>query len=157
MRIDRRTTKRWQGGYSGAEIMLVVAIIGILAVLATPMFVRYHQGAQLQLAAEEVAAFLNQGRQLAIMQSAPICVHIASTSMHYHLGSCGGATWLGPGTDSSGNIPVPTGITMTTTADPTFTYLGAASPGATYTITHTQSSTSVHVAVAASGRVSITP
>jgi Tfp pilus assembly protein FimT len=157
MRIDRRTTKRWQGGYSGAEIMLVVAIIGILAVLATPMFVRYYQGAQLQLAAEEVAAFLNQGRQLAIMQSAPICVHIASTSMHYHLGSCGGATWLGPGTDSSGNIPVPTGITMTATADPTFTHLGAAAPGATYTITHTQSSTSVHVAVAASGRVSITP
>lgn len=157
MRIERRTAKRWQGGYSGAEIMLVVAIIGILAVLATPMFIRYYQGAQLQLAAEEVATFINQGRQLAILQSAPICVHIASTSMHYHLGSCAGATWLGPGTDSSGNIAVPTGITMTTTADPIFTYLGAASTAATYTITHTQSSTSVHVVVAASGRVSITP
>lgn len=156
MQIDRGTARRWQGGYSGAEIMLVVAIIGILAVLATPMFVRYYQGAQLQLAAEEVAAFLNQGRQLAIMQSSPVCVHIASTSMHFHQGSCAGATWLGPGTDSSGNIPVPTGITLTTTADPTFNYLGA-SGGATYTITHTQSSTSVHVVVSASGRVSVTP
>lgn len=149
--------RRRQAGYSGAEIMLVMGIIAVMAVVATPMFLRYYQGAQLQLAAQEVAAFLNQGRQLAIMQNGSICVHITSTAMHYHQGSCAGTTWTGPGTDSSGNIAVPGGITLTTTADPVFNYLGGTASGATYTITHTQSSTLVHVVVATSGRVSITP
>ena len=149
--------RRRQSGYSGAEIMLVMGIIAVMAVVATPMFLRYYQGAQLQLAAQEVAAFLNQGRQLAIMQNGSICVHITSTAMHYHQGSCAGTTWTGPGTDSSGNIAVPGGITLTTTADPVFNYLGGTASGATYTITHTQSGTLVHVVVATSGRVSITP
>jgi Tfp pilus assembly protein FimT len=149
--------RRRQAGYSIAEILLVVGIIGIIAVLATPMFLRYYQGAQLRIAAEEVAAFLNQGRQLAITQNGSICVHINSTAMHYHQGSCAGTTWTGPGTDVSGNIAVPAGITLSTNADPIFNYLGGTTTGATYTITHTQSSTLVHVVVAVSGRVSITP
>jgi Tfp pilus assembly protein FimT len=137
--------------------MLVVGIIGIITALGTPTFLRYYQGAQLRVAAEEVAAFLNQGRQLAITQNGSICVHISPTAMHYHQGTCAGATWLGAGTDAAGNIPVPAGITLTTTADPIFNYLGGTTAGATYTINHTQSTTLLHVVVALSGRVSITP
>ena len=37
---------------------------------------------------------------------------------------CAGATWIGPGTDGSGNIAVPAGITLSTNADPIFNYLG---------------------------------
>ena len=149
--------RRRQAGFTLVEIMLVVGIIGIMAAIATPMLLSYYQGAQLRIAAEEVATFLNQGRQLAIMQNGSICVHITSTAMHYHQGSCAGATWIGPGTDAAGNIAVPAGITLSTTADPVFNYLGGTTAGATYTITHTQSSTLVHVVVATSGRVSITP
>ena len=146
-----------QAGYSLAEVMLVVAIVGIIAVLATPMFLSYYQGAQLRLASEELVAFLNQGRQLAITQNDAVCVHITSAAMHYHQGGCGGPAWVGPGTDTSGNIAVPAGITLSTNANPVFSYLGAANPAATYTITHTQSGTLLHVVVSASGRVSITP
>jgi type II secretion system protein H len=150
------TMRRRQAGFTLVEIMLVVGIIGIMTAIATPMFLSYYQGAQLRVAAEEVVTFLNQGRQLAITQNGVICVHISPTAMHYHQGSCAGTTWTGPGTDAAGNIAVPAGITLLTTADPTFNYLGA-STGATYTITHTQSSTLVHVVVALSGRVNITP
>ena len=146
-----------QAGFTLVEIILVVAIVGIITALATPMFLSYYQGAQLRLAAEEVVTFLNQGRQMAITQNGLICVHITSTAMHYHLGGCGGATWTGPGTDAAGNIAVPAGIALSTTADPIFNYLGGTTGGATYTITHSQSSTLVHVVVALSGRVSITP
>ena len=52
---------------------------------------------------------------------------------------------------------MPAGITLSATADPIFNYVGGNTTGATYTITHTQSSTLVHVVVALSGRVSITP
>ena len=59
-RIDRsiqvRPAARLQAGFSLAEVALVVAIIGILAVLATPMFLSYRQGAVLRVSAQEVAA-----------------------------------------------------------------------------------------------------
>jgi Tfp pilus assembly protein FimT len=149
--------RRRHAGYSVLEILLVVGIIGILTVIATPTFLGYYQGAQLRVAAEEVAAFLNQGRQLAIVQNGSVCVHSTSTAMHYRQGTCAGPTWTGPGTDASGSIAVPAGITLSATADTIFNYVGGSTTGATYTITHTQSSTQVHVVVALSGRVSITP
>jgi Tfp pilus assembly protein FimT len=149
--------RRRHAGYSVIELLLVVGIIGILTVTATPTFLGYYQGAQLRVAAEEVAAFLNQGRQLAITQNGSICVHSSSAAMHYRQGTCAGPTWTGPGTDVSGNIAVPAGITLSATADPVFNYVGASTTGATYTITHTQQNTLVHVVVALSGRVSITP
>ena len=149
--------RRRQAGFTLLELMLVVAVIGIITAVATPMFLSYYQGAQLRVAAEQMVTFLNQGRQMAITQNGLICVHITSTAMHYHLGGCGGATWIGPGTDAGGNIAVPQGITLLTTANPVFNYLGGTTQGATYTITHTPSSKSVNVVVALSGRVCITP
>ena len=149
--------RRRHAGFTLVEVILVVGIIGIITALATPMFLSYYQGAQLRVAAEEVVTFLNQGRQMAITQNGLICVHITSTAMHYHLGGCSGATWTGPGTDASGNIAVPAGIRLVTTADPIFNYLGGTTQGATYTLTHAPSSKSVNVVVAVSGRVCIAP
>lgn len=149
--------KKAQAGFSLAELLVVVAIIGILALVSTPFFLRYYQSARLKAGAEEVAAFLNQGRQLAIKENTNVCVHISSTQMHYHLVNCSGTTWIGPGTDASGNINVPAGVTLTNTADPVFSYLGAATPAATYTITNPQTGGTLTVTVAASGRVSIGP
>ena len=124
--IDRRTTTRGQAGFTLVEIMLVVAIIGIITAIATPMFLSYYQGAQVRVAAEEVATFLNQGRQLAIAQNRSICVHITTTAMHYHQGTCAaGATWIGPGTDAVGQSRRPRGITLSpTNVEVTFNYLG---------------------------------
>jgi prepilin-type N-terminal cleavage/methylation domain-containing protein len=148
---------RRQSGFSLIEVVLVVAILGILAVLATPMFLSYYQAAQLRLAAQEVATFLNQGRQIGIKENVGVCARINATAMRYHIGNCGGAVWVGAGTDAAGNISVPQGITLTTTADPVFSYLGAASPAATYTVTNTQTAATLRVFVSGSGRVSIGP
>ena len=153
--------RRRQAGFTLVEIMLVVGIIGIITALATPMFLSYYQGAQLRTAAEQVVTFLNQGRQMAITQNGSICVHIDSTTtpttMHYHQGTCAGATWIGPGTTAAGDIRLPESITATATASPIFNYLGGSSTGATWRITLTPSNTSVNVVVAVSGRVCITP
>jgi prepilin-type N-terminal cleavage/methylation domain-containing protein len=148
--------RRRHAGYSLVEILLVVSLVGIITVLGTPMFLRYYQGAQLRVGAEEVATFLNQGRQLAIMQNGSICVHISSTAMHYHLGTCAGATWIGPGTNAAGDFALPAGITVAAAPDVIFNYLGGSTAGTTYTITHTPSSKAVNVVVALSGRVCIT-
>lgn len=146
------------GGYSLLELALVMAIVGLLSVLATPLFLTYYQASRLRVAAEEVAAFVNQGRQLGIRQNAGVCVHITSTAVQYRLGSnCTEAAWLGPGTDAAGNLKVPDGVTLTAenNIDPIFNYLGAANPGATITVRNSQTLQTLSVCVAASGRVSI--
>jgi Tfp pilus assembly protein FimT len=146
------------------EIALVMGITGILTILATPLFITYYQSSRLRVAAEEVAAFVNQGRQLGIRENTGACVHVTSTALQYFVGtSCSGTTWKGAGTDTAGNIPVPEGITLATTADPIFTYLGAGAVtvGVTWpvsiTVTNTQTAAVLQVRVAASGRVTVGP
>src|SRR6266487_88001 len=90
--LPHRRPADGQSGFSIAEISLVLAIIGILAVLATPMFLSYYQAARVRVAAEEVATFLNHGRQLGIKENVGVCVEITSTSMRYRIGTCGGTT-----------------------------------------------------------------
>ncbi len=161
--------QRWDSGEAGvsmAEIALALGIIGILAVTATPLLLTSYQGARLTAAARQVATSLNNGRQLAITQNAPICVHISSTAMHYHQGTCAAAVetpgpnggyWVGSGSNASGNIPVPAGITLTSTGNTQFSYLGAAAPGATYTVKNTQTAATIAVAVTPSGRITVGP
>jgi len=157
MRTGQDKTMRRQAGFSVIEMMAVLIIIGILTALSTPMLLRYQQGSQLTLAARELVTFLNTARQLALAQNAPICVHISSTAMHYHQGGCAGPLWLGPGTDASGNIAIPSGMSLSASADPVFSYLGAASPAATYSVTNSQTGSTLHVTVAASGRIAVGP
>jgi hypothetical protein len=78
--------------------------------------------------------------------------------MHYHLGTCNaGAIWVGPGTNTAGDIALPLNITVAAAPnDVTFNYLGGNTTGTSYRITHTPSSKFVYVVVALSGRVCIT-
>ncbi len=146
-----------QGGYSIAELMVVVAIIGILAAISAPFFISYYQSAKLKTAAEDIAGFINQGRQLAIRNNNNVCVQVTTTAMNYRQGGCGGAVWVGPGTDGAGNVKAPQGITLTASANPVFNYIGSATPAASYTITNSDTGYSLHVNVSASGRLTIGP
>jgi len=148
------------------EIALVMTIVAVVAALATPTFLTYYQASRLRVGAEEVAAFINQGRQLGIRENTGVCVHIASTALQYRLGTAcslvaittlAGDAWVGPGTDSNGAIQIPQGLTLSTDTDPVFSYLGAASPGTTIAVRNTQTGSVLHVTVAVSGRVSIGP
>jgi Tfp pilus assembly protein FimT len=137
---------------------MVIAVIGILAVMAVPAYLRYHQAAILKSGAQQVVTMINQARELAIKQNDSVCVKLStSTQMVYALGTCGGSAWVGAGTDAAGNMILPTGTTMTASANPIFNYVGSALPAATYTLTNTQTGATLTVAVAASGRVTIQP
>ena len=147
-----------------AELIVLLAVVGILFAMSTPFFSNYYRTAQVRGAASDIAAYLNQGRQLAIKQNTGVCLHITSTAVQYYVGSTvvGGqctvtGLWTGPGTDSAGQIKVADGVTLTTASDLAFTYLGNAIPGTAITVTNTQSSQTVHVSVALSGRVNIGP
>jgi prepilin-type N-terminal cleavage/methylation domain-containing protein len=149
-------------GFTLAELIMVIAVIGILAVMAVPSFLRYYQAAALKAGAQQLVTLINQARELAIKENNKVCAKLSSaTQMTYVRNStntCTGSAWVGAGTDAAGNISLPAGITVTASADPPaiFDYLGSAQTStATYTLTNTQTNATLTVSVAASGRVSI--
>jgi prepilin-type N-terminal cleavage/methylation domain-containing protein len=146
-----------QDGYSIAELMVVVAVIGILVATSAPFFVSYYQSAKVKAAAEDLAGYINQARQLAIRTNNNVCVQITATNLQFRQGGCAGTIWIGAGTDGLGNIKAPEGVTLAVTANPVFSYLGAATPAATYTVTNTDTGLSLHVILSASGRITIGP
>jgi Tfp pilus assembly protein FimT len=151
-------TQPAEKGFTLAELVILIAVIGILSVMAVPAFLRYYQAATLKSGAQQFVALINQARELAIKENGNVCVKLSSlTQMTYALNTCAGTAWVGAGTDAAGNINLPTGITATTTANPIFNYVGSALPAATFTLTNTQTSATLTVAVAASGRVTVQP
>ena len=145
-------------GFTLAELVMVIAVIGILAVMAVPSFLRYNQAATLKSGAQQLVTLINQARELAIKENGNVCVKLPganATQMTYALSTCAGLAWVGAGTDAAGNIKLPTGITTTATADPVFNYIGSAAPVAVYTLTNTQTNATLTVSVAASGRITI--
>jgi Tfp pilus assembly protein FimT len=137
---------------------MVIAVIGILAVMAVPAFLSYYQAAGLKAGAQQFATLINQAREIAIKENDNLCVTLPSaTQMTYLRSSCSVSAlpWVGNGTDAAGRINLPTGITVTASANPLFNYVGSALPNATYTLTNTQTGNTLTVSVAASGRVTI--
>ena len=146
-----------RAGFSLAEISVVLAVIGMLFSFALPAFINYYQTAQVRGAASDVAAYINQGRQLAIQLNCSVSVVFAPAGISFNRqANCQTpGVWTGAGTDGAGNIPAPAGITLTPTATPIFTNLGAAAPAATVTVS--QGTYSLNVSVSASGRVTVGP
>jgi len=143
-------------GFTLAELVMVIAVIGILAVMAVPAFLSYYHAAGLKAGAQQVVTLMNQARELAIKENGNVCVTLPSaTQMSYRLDTCAGSAWVGAGTDATGNINLPPGVTATASANPIFNYVGSALPAATYTLTYTQTGATLTASVAASGRVTI--
>lgn len=144
-------------GFTLVELMVVLAIGGVLAALVTPALASYARTASLQAAARELATAINLGRQLAISRNTRVCVEVASPmQLRLRTGGCAGPIWSGPGTDASGAIKISdAALQISTTANVVFSGLGAATPAGTYTLTNAASNVTRTVIVAATGRVSV--
>jgi prepilin-type N-terminal cleavage/methylation domain-containing protein len=145
-----------RAGFSAAELIVVIAIVGVLFTMTIPFFVRYYQAAAVKSASQQVIALLNQARGLAIAQNSTlgVCVHLPSaTQMQFVQAGCGGTVWVGPGTDGAGNLNLPQGFTMGPATDVVFDYLGAALPAVTYSVTNASNGAALTVSIAISGRI----
>ncbi len=143
-----------------AELLVVLATIGILAALGYPYVTTYLQSAQLRAGAEELAAILNGGRQMAIARNTLVCVAVSSNRAVYITGTsaacAGGTTFIGPGTTADGSMALANNMRITgTTANVVFSSLGAATQAGTYTITNPVNARTITVVVASTGRVRI--
>jgi len=145
-------------GFTLAELMVVLAITGVLATLVAPTLLSYARTAALQAAARELATSINLARQIAISRNTTVCVEVAApTHLRLKTGGGGGTVWTGAGTDGAGAIKISdsSGFHVSTTANVVFTSLGAASPAGTYTVTNPTRNGTRTVVVAATGRVSV--
>ena len=97
-------------GFGMAELIVVVAIIGLLAALALPSFLTYWQSSTLSAGAAEMQSTLNRGRQLAIAQNGSVCVQVSGTGVRYRTASCAGTIWTGTGTNSAGLVSLSSGL-----------------------------------------------
>src|SRR5262245_1720828 len=141
-----------RGGFTLVELMVVLAIGGVLATLATPALASSARTATLQATARELATSINLGRQLAISRNTPVCVELASpTQLRLRTGGCAGPIWTGPGTDASGAIKISDAVALriSATANVVFTGLGAATPAGTSTLTNPPSNGTPTAVVAA--------
>ena len=160
VRQQRSATRRAEGGFTLAELIVLIAVIGILSIMAIPSFLSYYQAATLKSGAQQFAALINQAREIAIKENDNLCVKMSSpTQMTYVRNNCTtGTAWVGTGTDAAGNINLPPRISAAGPAaanSPIFNYVGAALPAATFTLTNIETGATLTVSVAASGRVTI--
>ena len=153
-RVEGLRRRGGRGGFSTPELAVVIGVVGTLFSMTVPFFLSYYQSAAITAASQQVVAQLNQARGLAIKQNDNVCVQLASTTqMVFRLVTCAGAIWTGAGTDGVGNINLPEGFTLAGT-DITFSYLGAALPATTYTLTRSTTSSTATVSIALTGRIS---
>ena len=142
-------------GFSAAELLVVMAVVGLLSATAVPFMITYWRSATLKAGAEELAAGLNRARQLAVSQSRNVCVEVVANQYRYRLNDCAGTIQTAPGTDGNGYYSISNNIGVTTNQNPIFGYLGAANPGATFTVTNPQGGAARNVVVSVSGRVQV--
>jgi type IV pilus assembly protein PilA len=157
--VRRRITdvRRHEAGFSLTELIVVIAMIGVVAVLAGPQFMSYWRTSATSAAATELATAINRARQLAIAGNQPFCAEVSTARVRYRQNSnatcSAGAIWTGTGTDSNGLVTISNN--MSVSGGPVvFSQLGAATLAGTFTVTNPNGG-SRNVVVAASGRVSV--
>jgi prepilin-type N-terminal cleavage/methylation domain-containing protein len=143
-----------EAGFSVTELVVVIALIGVLFTMTVPFFLTYYHAAAARANVQEVITLFNQARELAIKQNEFVCVNMpTNTQMAFLLSSCAGTAWTGAGTDGAGNINLPQGFTIWPPINVTFNYLGAAGAATTYTMTNSTTGQTSTISIALTGRV----
>jgi len=140
-----------------AEIVVVMAVIGVVAGVTIPSMLQYVRTAALQAGTRELATAVNLARQLAVSRKISVCVDVSGVDVRLRLGGCQGPPWTGPMTTAAGVIHLADSgvLQVASNVRVVFTAIGAATPSGTYTVTDSRTRASRAIVVAASGRVSV--
>ncbi|MEK7364992.1 MAG: prepilin-type N-terminal cleavage/methylation domain-containing protein, partial [candidate division NC10 bacterium] len=138
--VSQRIRRLDRGGWSLLELLVVVAVIGIMAAIAIPFFASYWRSAAVRAGTQEMRTALLQAKQLAITRRQNICVQpvaVPFPGYQFRQNTCGaGAAIVMPGTDGTGTFRLQNNVTVAVLAGPpVFTPLGAAAPGGQFQVT----------------------
>jgi len=144
-----------QRGFTLAEMITVMAVIGIVSAAAFPMFTSFLRAMQTKGAAQELATVLQQARQLAIATNTSYTVRVDVDGNRLCFGDNVNCTWIGPGTDSQGFRRLSNQAQLTAVnTNPVFNPLGTAG-GGRITVQNAQGTSALDVVVSPAGRVRI--
>jgi Tfp pilus assembly protein FimT len=158
--VLRRVRRLGSSGFSLTDLLITLAVMGIVASVGFPYFSGFLKASRVKAAAQELSTVINGARQLAIARNTLVCMTLESNNAKYMLNvsaACaGGTTYTGAITKSDGRIALSNAMEISgTTANVVFTNLGAASTAGTYTVRDPATNQTLNVVVAASGRVTI--
>ena len=157
MRSLHRLRTLDQRGYSLTELIVVIAIFGVVSLATIPNLLSFQRAATTRAGAQELANIVTRARWLAISQRTMVCLVTTSYRVQVKTGGCAGTNWTGAGTDSSGTIGLQNGMRVTTNPQVVFSPLGTATTTGSFTVQNTADSSTMTVTVAASGRVTTGP
>jgi prepilin-type N-terminal cleavage/methylation domain-containing protein len=154
--VRERVRRIGAGGFTLTELGVALALVALLAALATPALYSYRHAAALRAGARELAGAITHARQLAILLNAPVCVAVAGGSVKLERGSANACTGAPLPAAGPAAFPLASGLIVESAGPKVIlTSLGAATPGGSYTVIHPVTGARLRVIVAASGRVSI--
>jgi Tfp pilus assembly protein FimT len=152
--VSERIRRLSPAGFGLAELAVALALVAVVTAVSTPSLVAAWRAATLRAAAEELAATVNLGRQLAIARNAPVCIAVAGPDVRFEstrAGVCSGVALPG-----AARVRLASGFVVSAAGESVvFTGLGSATPAGRYTVVNPSDSGTRSVVVAASGRVSI--
>ena len=152
--VPERIRRLNAAGFGTAELAVTLALVGVLAAVSAPSLVASWRAATLRAAAEELAAAVNVGRQLAIAHNLPVCITVAGADVRFEGGRAGACS--GVGLKGAAAVRLASGLVVRAVGPGVvFTGLGAATPAGRYVVVNPADGGTRSVVVAASGRVSI--
>ena len=153
--VSRQSRVGGQRGFTLMELMAAIAIIGIISIVATPLFMTFLRAMETRGASRELATVLQQARELAIARNTSYTVRIDVSGNRLCFGDNVNCTWTGPGTDSQGFMRLSNQAQLTAVnTNPVFNPLGTAGAGR-ITVQNAQGSSALDVVVSSAGRIRI--
>ena len=145
-------------GFTLAELLVTIGIIGIVSILAAPTFLSYYQSSTLKAGARELASAVSRGRQLAVSRNTTVCVELSGTNITMRTAVCGtGTLYTGPETNGNGVIRLTNRmrVSFAGCTSLVFNNLGAATTANNFTVTNPVTNLTRSVVVSASGQVTV--
>jgi prepilin-type N-terminal cleavage/methylation domain-containing protein len=147
------------GGFSITELVVVMAVLGILASMAIPQLISYLRVATSNAGRDEMRVALGRAKQLAITSRQNICVVVAvgfPPAYQFRQGNCAGPAWIGPGSNAANNFTLASAVTLANGgANPIFTPLGTAVQAGTLSVTPRSGGSTQTVTVTTAGRITV--
>jgi len=143
-------------GFTLMELILVVAVMGIMAAIAIPAFMGFLPGMRLNGAARQVMGDLMDARMAAVKNNNEFKIFFLNNHQYKILDDKNGNGVDDDGTGTSRTMDIQdnySDVTLTDTGDPVFSPKGTATTLSTITLQNSSGSKSVSISIA--GRVKI--
>lgn len=153
---------RWaSAGFSVVELVILVAVLGILSAIGFPMYLSYSRAQETDGAARTVVVSMNQARQLAVTRGTSFSVELQTNPnnrIRFCSGTtlpCGGGIYTGAGTDTNGWRVLENRSRITLAPSITFNSLGAATNAGVVRVQNSTATGTLDVCVSPSGRIRV--